>query len=102
MLDEPEQQEQTDTFTNAEQQAFSAKHRALRGSDRLKYPPRGGRCKSECGIPDHDSFYLTNLGRNRKQQKQEHRCFLAIGHRGCCEFSSECGRADVLGATNIL
>lgn len=69
----------------------NAKHLRVRGSDRYKYPPNESRCKAECGIEGHcvDTHRFTG-----KTRIVQHRCFLALGHGGFCEFSSECGVTD--------
>lgn len=63
-------------------EAMDAKHIRLRGSLALKYPPREASCRHECGLDD----YRKSEGKPPVQ----HRCFLAVGHQGPCEFSSEC------------
>lgn len=68
-------------MTDAE---IDAKHIRLRGSLKYKYPPRESSCRHECGNTD----YYKVAGK----PPIHHRCFLAVGHDGDCEFSSECGR----------
>lgn len=58
-----------------------AKHRRLRGSDDLRYPPNTHRCRLHCGLED-----MRDGGRVRS-----HSCFLRLGHKEPCEYSSECG-----------
>lgn len=75
-------------FSELEIKSFNAKHKRLRGSNDLKYPPRESSCKNECGIPEHD----VSMNREGKEMmRRQHRCFLAAGHEGACEFSSACG-----------
>lgn len=63
-----------------------AKHRQLRGSDTLKYPPtREKRCKLRCGLDDMAE------GEGTKRHTTDHICFYAVGHSGPCQWSSECG-----------
>jgi hypothetical protein len=66
-------------------ESLNKKHLRLRGSLKLKYPPREARCRSTCAGVD----YLVMSGPN-KTQLAGHPCFLAIDHAGPCEFSSEC------------
>lgn len=66
-------------MTDAE---IDAKHISLRGSLKYKYPPRESSCRHECGASDY--FKVVS------KPPEHHRCFLAIGHQGDCEFSSEC------------
>lgn len=63
---------------------INAKHVALRGSLVYKYPPNAARCKKECG---YLHYVIESL---RGRQVVERPCFLAIGHEGYCQFSSEC------------
>jgi hypothetical protein len=60
------------------------KHRKVRGSDDLKYPPKDERCGGECG----ESHYLIEV--RGMERMRMHPCFLAMGHAGSCEFTSEC------------
>lgn len=64
---------------------ISKKHKRIRGSDELKYPPNESRCRQTCGT--HHDRVSTRQG----ERMVEHRCFLALDHRGHCEFSSACG-----------
>lgn len=61
---------------------INAKHIRLRGSLDLKYPRREASCRHECGVDDYP--------KHPDKPPVQHRCFLAIGHKGPCEFSSEC------------
>lgn len=63
---------------------INAKYVALRGSLLYKYPPKEARCRKECGY----LHYVIESPRGRRVV--EHPCFLAIGHEGWCQFSSEC------------
>lgn len=65
------------------------KHRRVRGSDALKYPPNESRCRETCGTR-HDRV-VTAHG----ERMVEHRCFLALEHQGYCEVSSACGSIEV-------
>jgi hypothetical protein len=76
-----------DRLTDAEIDSINKKHKRIRGTSELKYPPKESRCHATCGIPADDAWAHKFTG---KFQKGQHRCFLAIGHRGDCEFSSEC------------
>lgn len=67
---------------------ISNKHKRVRGSNELKYPPNESRCKQTCGT-SHD--LVDTL---KGERTVEHRCFLVVAHQGYCEFSSACG--DVL------
>lgn len=58
------------------------KHVCLRGSLRSKYPPREVSCRKQCECGDYYKF--------NDRPAANHRCFLADGHKGPCEFSSEC------------
>lgn len=76
----------SDELTDQEMEGYMAKHKRIRGSYELKYPPRAFRCERKCGrlhceVEGQRGIILT-----------EHPCFLAIGHRGECQFSSECAR----------
>lgn len=64
---------------------INKKHRRIRGSDVLKYPPNESRCKQTCGTR-HDRV-VTAQG----ERMVEHRCFLALEHQSDCQFSSACG-----------
>lgn len=61
------------------------KHKRLRGTDILKYPPtRRERCQTTCGLEDApDGDYAS-------RRYSEHQCFLRPSHPEPCEFSSEC------------
>lgn len=61
---------------------INAKHIRLRGSLDLKYPRREASCRNECGVDDYP--------KHKDRPPVQHRCFLTIGHKGSCEFSSEC------------
>lgn len=63
---------------------IDAKHRRIRGSDRLKYPPNRLRCIKNCG-QSHCEI-ATPKGRIWIP----HRCFLEVDHEVRCQFSSEC------------
>jgi hypothetical protein len=76
-----------DRLTDAEINSINKKHKRIRGTPELKYPPKESRCRLTCGISGHDWWADKFTG---KQREGQHRCFLAIGHRGDCEFSSEC------------
>lgn len=64
---------------------INAKHVAIRGSLAYKYPPKEARCRSNCGLND-----MPVTDRNGNRKLADHGCFLAVGHKGLCEFSSEC------------
>lgn len=67
-----------------EVERYAAKHRRLRGTDQLRYPPNAHRCRLRCGLDDMRD------GEGDKQRVASHQCFLGT-HEGRCEFSSECG-----------
>jgi len=75
-------------MTDAE---IDAKHIKLRGSLKLKYPPREACCRVRCVQGDN--------------QTRGHQCFLTSGHDGSHEFSSECGQieppTEYLGRVNL-
>jgi hypothetical protein len=71
-------------LTDKEIEGYNAKHKRIRGSLALKYPPKESRCGGECGRLD----YRVEI-RGREQVKH-HPCVLAESHKGECEFSSEC------------
>lgn len=73
-----------DQLTDSELESFNKKHKRIRGTHELKYPPKESRCRSECGRQD---YRLEIRGR---EQIRHHPCFLAINHEEDCEFSSEC------------
>jgi hypothetical protein len=73
-----------DRLTDAEILNYNKKHKWIRGSSELKYPPKESRCHEDCG--ERHCEILTATGR----KWTTHPCFLAIGHSGKCEFSSEC------------
>jgi hypothetical protein len=75
-------------LTDDELEGYNVKHKRIRGSSRLKYPPNESRCLQRCGIEAHDTWTHRFTG---KVFSTEHRCFLSLGHEGPCEFSSECG-----------
>lgn len=61
---------------------YDRKHIRIRGSLAYKYPPKDSRCRLECGLIDYAKII--------DKPAVGHPCFLAIGHSGPCEFSSEC------------
>jgi len=61
------------------------KHLALRGSLAYKYPPKESRCRHRCELGD-----MPIADKNQNIKYGDHGCFLAIGHKGTCQFSSEC------------
>ena len=67
------------------QAEINAKHVAIRGSLAYKYPPKESRCHEKCGLAD-----MPVVDRNQNRKYADHGCFLAIGHKGECQFSSEC------------
>lgn len=69
---------------------ITEKHKRIRGTHELKYPPNESRCRNKCGTK-HDPV-MTDKG----EIMVEHRCFLGVGHVGQCEFSSAC--ADLRAA----
>ena len=83
--------EESEHFTKEELSEIYAKHRALRGSNRLKYPAKESRCRNQCGIFEHDVVMGLDKKRLVVRRRQQHGCFLSLAHEGYCEFSSECG-----------
>lgn len=75
-----------------EDQRINNKHFRIRGSHDLKYSANKSRCLNRCGIA-HD-WIKDASGR---EVAKPHRCFLAVGHEGFCEFSSICGETKVQG-----
>lgn len=65
-------------------EGYNKKHRRVRGSLQLKYPPKESRCLKTCGTLHYQ------VDTRKGKEYREHPCFLAIGHEGLCEFSSEC------------
>lgn len=76
-----------------EEWEIDAKHRRIRGSNRLKYPGNEDRCQKTCGKSHCE--VRTSKGR----QWIAHRCFLAVDHECECQFSSEC--SSPLGVANV-
>jgi hypothetical protein len=75
-------------LTEAEVENINRKHRLIRGSMELKFPPKEARCRNTCGelhceVPIEDEYRWV-----------EHPCFLKPGHVGDCEFSSECDQSS--------
>lgn len=71
-------------LSNSEIQGYNEKHKRIRGSLELKYPPKESCCRKGCGY----QHYKVEI--RGKTETRQHPCFLAIGHEGPCEFSSEC------------
>jgi hypothetical protein len=67
------------------QAEINAKHIAIRGSLAYKYPPKESRCREKCGLAD-----MSVIDNKSIRKYVDHGCFLAIGHKGECQFSSEC------------
>lgn len=82
MIEEEELVAESEYIGGMSDEEINAKHVRIRGSLALKYPRRENCCRNECGINDYRQP-------NGKPPIQ-HRCFLAVGHMGSCEFSSEC------------
>ena len=74
-----------DELSKSESEAYNKKHKRIRGTLDLKYPPRVSRCKSTCG------YWHYNVEVRGKPEQRQHPCFLVIDHAGPCEFTSECG-----------
>lgn len=75
-----------------EDQRINDKHYRIRGSHDLKYPANRSRCLNRCGIA-HDLI----KDPSGREVARPHRCFLAVGHEGFCQFSSICGEVEVKG-----
>lgn len=65
-------------------EGYNRKHKRIRGTHALKYPPRESRCQKGCG-----SLHCAVETRKGKEYR-EHPCFLEVDHKRKCEFSSEC------------
>ena len=64
---------------------INEKHMAIRGSLAYKYPPKESRCREKCGLDD-----MPVADRDHQRKYADHGCFLGVGHKGKCQFSSEC------------
>jgi hypothetical protein len=73
-----------DEVKDPEIRGYNRKHKLICGSYELKYPPRRERCAGECGVIH---YRIEVKGR---EEVRAHPCFLAFGHKGNCQFSSEC------------
>lgn len=73
---------------------ITAKHKRIRKTHELKYPPNESRCRNKCGTR-HDPV-VTQSG----EKMVEHQCFLGVVHSGECEFSSVC--ADLKASDKSL
>ena len=68
--------DEADEFSELELAGIYARHRKLRGTDRLLYWPPEAACTALCCRGDNDGA--------------DHQCFLGPDHDGICVFSSEC------------
>lgn len=76
----------SENLNDPEIEGYYKRHKRIRGSHELKYPPKESRCRRACGTLHYE------VDTRKAKEYREHPCFLAIGHEGPCEFSSECAQ----------